>query len=119
MKVFIKLSEVDHDSALYGFERLMAISFPLAPIIKNKTPNRKNPPGILKDFKTIFPIMHSPSLLTSYKILRILSIYRLIQSYISQRTSILIIVTSTKGANKIETNDRIIRFTATLYLFGL
>jgi hypothetical protein len=54
VKVFIKLPEVDHDVELVGFEKFIAFCSPLAPNIKNKTPNRKKTPGIPNDFKFLF-----------------------------------------------------------------
>jgi hypothetical protein len=54
VKVFIKLSEVDHDVELVGFENFIAFCSPLAPNIKNNTPNRQNTPGIPNDFKFLF-----------------------------------------------------------------
>jgi hypothetical protein len=61
VKVFIKLSEVDHDVELVGFEKFIAFCSPLAPNIKNKTPNRKKTPGILNNFKFLFFKSFPPS----------------------------------------------------------
>jgi hypothetical protein len=57
IKAFIKLSEVDHDEALVGLEKFIAFCIPFAPIIKNKTPNKKKPVGTPNNFKYLFCII--------------------------------------------------------------
>lgn len=54
LKAFIKLSEVDHDVALLGLEKFIATCSPLAPNIRNKTPNKKNTIGIPNNFMFLF-----------------------------------------------------------------
>jgi len=57
IKAFIKLSEVDHEVTFLGLEKFIAICSPLAPNIKNKTPNKKNPTGIPNDFIFLLSII--------------------------------------------------------------
>ena len=62
VKASIKSPEVVHADALPGLEYILASFPPLAPNIKNKTPNKKKPTGIPNDFKFLFAkIPHHPS----------------------------------------------------------
>jgi len=46
LKALIALLEIDHSIAPGGLEKKLANPSPLAPIMRNKKPNNKNPTGI-------------------------------------------------------------------------
>ncbi|WP_415813466.1 hypothetical protein [Mesobacillus thioparans] len=56
VNALIKLSAVDHDEALGGREKVTARSVPFAPIIKNKTPKKKNITGTLNTLNSFSTI---------------------------------------------------------------
>lgn len=64
VKASIKSPEVVHDVALLGLAYILASDPPLAPMIKNKTPNKKMPTGIPNDSKCLFAtIVHILSII--------------------------------------------------------